>query len=57
MRVVHRALERMLRQHEPCPALVIVRHGNLLMAIAAAPKFFGQFVDLGNIRSRATSYG
>jgi transcriptional regulator with XRE-family HTH domain len=47
MRVVHRALERMLKQHEPHPALVMDRHWNVLMTNEAAPKFFGQFVDLG----------
>lgn len=46
MRVVHRALERMLSQHEPYPALVMDRHWNVLMTNEAAPKFFGQFVDL-----------
>jgi len=47
MRVVHRALERMLKQHEPYPALVMDSHWNVLMTNEAAPKFFGQFVDLG----------
>src|ERR1700761_8738087 len=47
MRVVHRALERMLRQHEPYPALVMDRHWNVLMTNDAAPAFFGQFIDLG----------
>ena len=46
MRVVHRALERMLRQHEPYPALVMDRHWNVLMTNEAAPRFFGQFVAL-----------
>ena len=46
MRVVHRALERMLKQHEPYPALVMDRHWNVLMTNEAAPKFFGQFIDL-----------
>ena len=46
MRVVHRALERMLRQHEPYPALVMDRHWNVLMTNDATPRFFGQFVDL-----------
>ena len=46
MRVVHRALERMLKQHEPYPALVMDRHWNVLMTNEAAPRFFGQFVDL-----------
>ena len=47
MRLVHRALERMLRQHEPYPALVMDRQWNVLMTNEAAPKFFGQFIDLG----------
>ena len=47
MRVVHRALERMLKQHEPYPALVMDRHWNVLMTNEAAPKFFGRFIDLG----------
>ena len=47
MRVVHRALERMLRQHEPYPALVMDRHWNVLTTNEAAPKFFGQFIALG----------
>jgi transcriptional regulator with XRE-family HTH domain len=46
MRVVHRALERMLKQHEPYPALVMDRHWNVLMTNDAAPNFFGQFIDL-----------
>jgi transcriptional regulator with XRE-family HTH domain len=46
MRVVHRALERMLKQHEPYPALVMDRHWNVLMTNDAAPKLFGQFIDL-----------
>src|ERR1700761_183282 len=46
MRVVHRALERMLKQHEPYPALVMDRHWNVLMTNEAAQKFFGRFVDL-----------
>ncbi len=47
MRVVHRALERMLAQHEPYPALVMDRHWNVLMTNDAAPRLFGQFIDLG----------
>jgi transcriptional regulator with XRE-family HTH domain len=46
MRVVHRALERMLAQHQPYPALVLDSHWNVLMTNEAAPRFFGQFVDL-----------
>jgi transcriptional regulator with XRE-family HTH domain len=47
MRVVHRALERMLKQHEPYPALVMDRHWNVLMSNDAAPRLFGRMVDLG----------
>ncbi|MCK9686317.1 helix-turn-helix domain-containing protein [Scleromatobacter humisilvae] len=46
MRVVHRALERMLKQHEPYPALVLDSHWNVLMTNEAAPRFFSQFVEL-----------
>ena len=46
MRVVHKALERMLRQHEPFPALVMDRHWNVLMTNEAAPALFNCFVDL-----------
>ena len=46
MRVVQCALQRMLAQHEPYPALVMDRHWNVLMANDAAPLFFGRFVDL-----------
>jgi transcriptional regulator with XRE-family HTH domain len=47
MRSVTRALVRMLRQHEPFPALVLDRQWNVLMTNAAAPRFFGRFFDLG----------
>jgi transcriptional regulator with XRE-family HTH domain len=46
MRVVTRALERLLRQHEPFPALVLDRQWNVLQANAAAPRLFGRFADL-----------
>jgi transcriptional regulator with XRE-family HTH domain len=46
MAVISRALERMLRQHEPFPALVIDRYWNVLMTNQAAPRFFGSFCDL-----------
>src|SRR3569833_241259 len=41
-----RALERLLRQHEPFPAIVMDRYWNVLLAISAAPHFFNLFVDL-----------
>lgn len=46
MRAVHKALARMLRQHEPYPALVMDRHWNVLMTNDAAPRLFGRMVDL-----------
>ncbi len=46
MRAVRRALDRLLRQHEPFPAVVLDRHWNVLQANAAAPRLFGRFVDL-----------
>ncbi len=39
-------LERVLRQHEPFPAIVLDRHWNVLMSNEAAPRLFGHFVDL-----------
>lgn len=44
-RVVH-ALERVIRQHEPFPAIVMDRHWNVLMTNDAAPRFFGCFIDM-----------
>ena len=43
---VTRALERMLRQHEPFPAVVLDRYWNVQMANAYAPRLFNHFVDL-----------
>jgi transcriptional regulator with XRE-family HTH domain len=46
MQSVVRALERVLRQHEPFPAVVMDRHWNVLMTNDAAPRFFGHFIDM-----------
>ncbi len=46
MRSVRRALDRLLAQHEPFPALVLDRQWNVLATNAAAPRLFGAFVDL-----------
>jgi transcriptional regulator with XRE-family HTH domain len=46
MRRVTAALERLLRQHEPFPAVVMDRYWNVLLTNTAAPRFFGSFVDL-----------
>ncbi|MFP3544433.1 helix-turn-helix transcriptional regulator [Rhizobium sp. SIMBA_035] len=41
-----RALQRMLRQQEPYPAVVLDRYWNVVETNEAAPRFFGKFVDL-----------
>ena len=46
MQVVTRALERMLRQHEPFPAVVMDRYWNVLMTNEATPRFFNRFIDV-----------
>ncbi|HEX8892019.1 MAG TPA: transcriptional regulator, partial [Terriglobales bacterium] len=46
MAVVTRAIDRMLQQHEPHPALVLDRYWNVVRTNKAAPQFFGSFVDL-----------
>ncbi|MFC0401687.1 helix-turn-helix domain-containing protein [Paraburkholderia rhizosphaerae] len=46
MSSVIRALERVVRQHEPFPAIVMDRYWNVLMTNDAAPRFFNQFIDL-----------
>ena len=45
-RRVTEALKRLLRQHEPFPAVVMDRYWNVVLTNAAAPRFFGSFVDL-----------
>ncbi|CAB3770156.1 helix-turn-helix domain-containing protein [Paraburkholderia humisilvae] len=51
MHSVIRALERVVRQHEPFPAIVMDRHWNVLMTNDAAPRFFNHFIDLGSRES------
>lgn len=46
MQSVTKALGRMLRQHEPFPALVMDRYWNVLMTNEATTRFFNRFVDL-----------
>jgi transcriptional regulator with XRE-family HTH domain len=46
MQGVTRALERMLRQHEPFPAVVMDRYWNVLVTNDAAPRFFNCFIDM-----------
>jgi transcriptional regulator with XRE-family HTH domain len=46
MNSVSRALQRMLRQHEPFPAMVMDRHWNVLMNNDTAPRLFNCFIDM-----------
>jgi transcriptional regulator with XRE-family HTH domain len=46
MNSISKALQRMLRQNEPFPAIVMDRHWNVLMTNDAAPRLFGCFVDM-----------
>lgn len=46
MQSVTKVLQRMLRQHEPFPALVMDRYWNVLMTNDAAPRFFNCFIDM-----------
>lgn len=46
MQSVNKALQRMLAQHEPYPAIVMDRYWNVLLTNDAAPRFFNSFIDL-----------
>jgi transcriptional regulator with XRE-family HTH domain len=46
MQSLRKALERMLRQHAPFPALVMDRYWNVLMTNEDAPRFFNSFIDM-----------
>jgi transcriptional regulator with XRE-family HTH domain len=46
MEIVTRAIDRMLQQHEPHPALVLDRYWNVVRTNEACPRFFGSFVEL-----------
>jgi transcriptional regulator with XRE-family HTH domain len=46
MQSVTKALERILQQHEPFPALVMDRYWNVLMTNQSAPRFFNCFIDM-----------
>jgi transcriptional regulator with XRE-family HTH domain len=51
MHGVTRALERMLRLHDPFPAIVMDRYWNVLMTNDSAPRFFGSFIDMSSRKS------
>jgi transcriptional regulator with XRE-family HTH domain len=46
MNSISKALQRMLRQQEPFPAIVMDRHWNVLMTNDAAPRLFNCYIDL-----------
>ncbi len=46
MTIVTRAIDRMLKQHEPYPALVLDRHWYVVRTNRAAPRLFGSFINL-----------
>ena len=46
MNSISKALQRMLRQHEPFPAIVMDRYWNVLMTNEAAPLLFNCFIDM-----------
>jgi transcriptional regulator with XRE-family HTH domain len=46
MAVVRKAIDRVLAQQEPHPALVMDRYWYVLKTNEAAPRFFGSFIDL-----------
>jgi hypothetical protein len=46
MSAVTKAIDRVLLQHEPHPALVLDRYWNVMRTNEAAPRFFSSFVDL-----------
>jgi transcriptional regulator with XRE-family HTH domain len=46
MAVITKAVDRVLLQQEPHPALLMDRYWNVIRTNEAAPRFFGSFVDL-----------
>ena len=46
MQTVTGALQRMLRQHEPFPAVVMDRYWNVVMSNESGPRFFNCFIDM-----------
>jgi transcriptional regulator with XRE-family HTH domain len=52
MRSITAAVERMLHQQEPYPAVLMDRYWNVLSSNAAAPRFFGTFIDIHALQVR-----
>ncbi|MDB6050053.1 MAG: family transcriptional regulator [Pseudomonas sp.] len=51
MHSIKKALDRILRQHEPFPAVVMDRYWNVLMTNASAPRFFNCFINMAARKS------
>ena len=52
MKAVNNALRRMLRQHEPFPAIVMDRYWNVTLTNDATQRFFGCFIDMAARQGR-----
>jgi transcriptional regulator with XRE-family HTH domain len=52
MRSISVAVDRMLEQQEPYPAVLMDRYWNVLSANAASPRFFGNFIDMHALHAR-----
>jgi len=46
MQGIYKALQRVLSQHAPFPAIVMDRYWNILLANDDTPRFFGCFIDM-----------
>ena len=53
MAAVTKAIDRVLLQQEPHPALVLDRYWNVIRTNEAAPRFFGSLLTWKHARSRA----
>lgn len=51
MAAIRVAIDRMLTQQEPHPAIVMDRYWNVLKTNEAAPRFFNSFIDLTSLKS------
>jgi transcriptional regulator with XRE-family HTH domain len=51
MQSINSALARILRQHDPFPAVVMDRYWNVLMANESASRFFNFFIDMSARKS------
>jgi transcriptional regulator with XRE-family HTH domain len=48
MKAIGKALDRMIAQHEPYPAIVMDRYWNVLRTNDAAPRLFNCFIDMSS---------